>query len=289
MTRAILFVGVGKMGLPMARHLHASGHAVSAFDIAPQRMALAAAAGLTVVPDVAPALAAASIVFSSLPDDAALEVVARQVANHAQPGTVWIETSTVSLEASREAAAKAKARRIACLRAPVSGNATMAERAALSVFVSGDAAAYASVKDLFTSWGPSQLYLGTAEEARVAKLAVNLLIAGTSTMLAEALAFGERAGLERQALWDVITASAVASPIVKAKAPLLRADDYTPTFTVRQMLKDVGLIRKAAAACGVASPVTDVAADALEAALANGAGGEDYAVVIREARRRPAK
>ena len=65
MTRAILFVGVGKMGLPMARHLHASGHAVSAFDIAPQRMALAAAAGLTVVPDVAPALAAAPVVFSS--------------------------------------------------------------------------------------------------------------------------------------------------------------------------------------------------------------------------------
>ena len=286
MTRAILFIGVGKMGLPMARHLHAGGHAVSVFDIAPARMALAAEAGLTVAQDVAPALAVAPVVFSSLPDDGALGVVARQVANHAQPGAVWIETSTVSLEASRDAAAKAAARRIACLRAPVSGNATMAERAALSVFASGPADAYASVKELFTLWGPSQLYLGAADEARVAKLVVNLLIAGTSTMLAEALTFGERAGLERGVLWDVITASAIASPIVKAKAPLLRVDDYTPTFTVKQLLKDVGLIRGAAAEYGVATPVTDVADAELRAALANGAGGEDYAVVIREARGR---
>lgn len=281
---SILFIGVGKMGLPMARHLHAGGHAVSVFDIAPARMALAAEAGLTLVAEVAPALAIAPIVFSSLPDDAALEVVSRQIANHTQAGTVWIETSTVSLEASRDAAAKAAARRIICLRAPVSGNATMAERAALSVFVSGDPAAYASIKHLFALWGPSQLYLGATDEARVAKLVVNLLIAGTSTMLAEALAFGERAGLGREVLWDVITASAAASPIVKAKAPLLRVDDYTPTFTVVQLLKDVGLIRGAAAACGVATPVTDVAAAELQAALANGAGGEDYAVVIREAR-----
>jgi 3-hydroxyisobutyrate dehydrogenase-like beta-hydroxyacid dehydrogenase len=287
--RSILFIGVGKMGLPMARHLHAGGHAVSAFDIAPARMALAAEAGLTLVSDVAPALSVAPIVFSSLPDDAALEVVSRQVANHAQPGTVWIETSTVSLEASRDAAAKATARRIACVRAPVSGNATMAERAALSVFASGDAVAYASIKELFALWGPSQIYLGAAEEARVAKLMVNLLIAGTSTMLAEALAFGERAGLAREMLWDVITASAAASPIVKAKAPMLRVDDYTPTFTVVQLLKDVGLIRGAAADCGVATPVMDVAAAELQAALANGAGGEDYAVVIREARGKSSK
>jgi 3-hydroxyisobutyrate dehydrogenase-like beta-hydroxyacid dehydrogenase len=282
--KSILFIGVGKMGLPMARHLRAGGHAVSAFDIAAARMALAAEAGLTTVADVAPALAVAPIVCSSLPDDAALEVVSRQVANHAQSGTVWIETSTVSLEASRDAAARARARGIACLRAPVSGNATMAERAALSVFVSGDPAAFASIKDLFTHWGPQQLYLGAAEEARVAKLVVNQLIVGTSTLLAEALALGEGAGLDRQVLWNVIEASAIASPIVKAKAPLLRVEDYTPTFTVVQMLKDVGLIRGAAAACGVTSPVMDVAAAALEAALANGAGGEDYAVVIREAR-----
>ncbi|WP_119290496.1 NAD(P)-dependent oxidoreductase [Azohydromonas sediminis] len=284
-VREVLFVGVGKMGLPMATHLHAAGHRVIAFDPSPERRALAAQRGLAVVERLEPALARAPVVVSSLPDDAALRAVAAQVGAHAAAGAVWIDTSTVSPEASRDAAAQAAARGVACLRAPVSGNNVMAERAALTVFVSGDRAAYDACEPLFACWGPQRFWLGEAEQARVAKLAVNLMIVGTSTMLAEALALGERGGLEWQRLWDVVEASAVASPIVKAKAPALRAHDYTPTFTVEQMRKDVSLIRAAAAALGVATPVTDVAAAALDRAAAAGEGGDDYAVVIRDARR----
>jgi len=281
----VLFVGIGKMGLPMARHLAAAGHAVQACDLSAARRELARQAGLPVVHDLAAALAGASIVISSLPDDAALDAVAHAVAGHAAEGTLWIDTSTVSPEASRAAAARAGACGVTCLRAPVSGNNTMAERAALTVFVSGPRDAFERCEPLFACWGPQRFWLGTGEEARVAKLAVNLLIVGTSTMLAEALALGERAGLDRQRLWDVVEASAAASPIVKAKAPALRADDYTPTFTVEQMRKDVALIRAAAAETGVPVPVAVLAAQALERAAAAGAGGEDYAVVIREARK----
>jgi 3-hydroxyisobutyrate dehydrogenase len=281
----VLFVGVGKMGLPMAGHLHAGGHRVTAFDPSPERRALAAAQGLAVVERLEAALAAASVVISSLPDDRALLAVAAQVAAHAPAGATWIDTSTVSPEASRRAAEQAAARGIACLRAPVSGNNVMAERAALTVFVSGDRAAYDACEPLFACWGPQRFHLGDAEQARVAKLAVNLMIVGTSTMLAEALALGERGGLDWQQLWTVIESSAVASPIVKAKAPALRAHDYTPTFTVEQMRKDVSLIRAAAAALGVATPVADVAGAALDRAAAAGEGGDDYAVVIRDARR----
>ncbi len=282
MTTALLFVGAGKMGLPMAGHLAAAGHAVSVFDPAPARRALAAAQGLAVVPDLAAALAAAPVVLSSLPDDAALLQVAGDVAAHAREGATWIDTSTVSPEASRAAAERATARGVACLRAPVSGNSTMAERAALTIFVSGPRAAYDACAALFACWGPQRFWLGEGEEARVAKLAVNLLIVGTSTMLAEALALGERGGLDRQALWAVVEASAAASPIVRAKAPALRAHDYTPTFTVEQMRKDVALIRAAAESMHVPAPVTAVAAAALDRAAARGASGDDYAVVIRE-------
>jgi 3-hydroxyisobutyrate dehydrogenase-like beta-hydroxyacid dehydrogenase len=103
-------------------------------------------------------------------------------------------------------------------------------------------------------------------------------------MLAEALALGESGGLDWATMWQVVEASAAASPIVKAKAPALRAHDYTPTFTVAQMQKDVALIRAAAAALGVATPVADVAAATLAHAAAAGEAGEDYAVVIRRAR-----
>ncbi len=281
----MLFVGVGKMGLPMAGHLRAAGYDVTAFDPSAERCAIARAQGLPVAARLDRALAQASLVISSLPADAALLDVADQLATHAAPGAAWIDTSTVSPEASRQAAARVQARGVACLRATVSGNNTMAERAQLTVFASGDRATYDAVQPLLACWGPARHYLGDGEEARVAKLAVNLLIVGTSTMLAEALALGERGGLDRATLWDVIESSAAASPILRAKAPALRADDYTPTFTVEQMRKDVGLIRGAAQALEVSTPVADAAAAALDRAAAQGEGGADYAVVIRQARR----
>ncbi len=282
---ALLFVGVGKMGLPMARHLHAAGHQVTAHDPSPERRALAAAAGLTVVDALEAALHTATLVVSSLPDDRALLAVADAVAAHAPTGATWVDTSTVSPEASADAAALCAARGMACLRATVSGNNTMAERAALTVFASGERAAYDRVAPLLACWGPQCFYLGDGEQARFAKLAVNLLIVGTSTMLAEALALGQRGGLEWAQLWQVIEASAAASPIVRAKAPQLREHDYTPTFTVEQMQKDVSLIRATARGLGVATPVADLASAALDRAAAAGDGGDDYAVVIRGALR----
>jgi len=282
---ALLFVGVGKMGLPMAGHLQAAGHAVTVFDPAAARCAAAEERGLAVAASLRDALAEAPLVFSSLPDDAALLAVAQAVAAAGREGATWVDTSTVSPEASGRAAELAGTRGVAALRCPVSGNNVMAERRQLTVFASGPRAAFDALQPLLACWGPQQLYLGAGDEARYAKLAVNLLIVGTSTMLAEALALGERGGIEWGTLWQVVESSAAASPIVKAKAPALRAHDYTPTFTVTQMQKDVALIRSAAEALGVATPVADVAASALQRAAAAGEDGEDYAVVIRDARR----
>lgn len=282
---SVLFVGVGKMGLPMAHHLQTAGHRVTAFDTSAERRALAAAAGLAVVDNLAAAWTGATQVVSSLPDDAALLAVAESLAAHASSGALWVDTSTVSPEASANAAARCAARGISCLRATVSGNNTMAERAMLTVFASGPRSAYDRAEPLLACWGPQRFYLGDGEQARIAKLAVNLLIVGTSTMLAEALALGQRGGLDWAQLWQLIEASAAASPIVRAKAPQLRKEDYTPTFTVQQMQKDVSLIRAAAQGLGVATPVADVAAAALARAAAAGDGGDDYAVVIRGALR----
>lgn len=284
MPQSLLFIGVGKMGLPMAGHLHAAGHRVAVHDPSSERVALARARGMQAADALPAALAEAPLVFSSLPDDAALLAVAESIAGHGRQGAIWVDTSTVSPEASRQAAERVAARGIAALRCPVSGNNVMAERAGLTVFVSGPRDAFETVQPLLACWGLQQQYLGSGEEARYAKLAVNLLIVGTSTMLAEALALGERGGLAWPALWQVVESSAAASPIVKAKAPALRAHDYTPTFTVTQMQKDVALIRAAAAALGVVTPVADVAAAALDRAAAAGETGDDYAVVIRDAR-----
>ncbi|MFP8833553.1 NAD(P)-dependent oxidoreductase [Hydrogenophaga sp. XSHU_21] len=270
-------IGVGKMGLPMARHLLAAGHAVTVEDPADDRQALAKAAGLT----VADGLAAAEVVVSSLPHDAALIAVGERVAAQAARGAAWIDTSTVSPGASACVAQACATAGVQHLRCTVSGNNHMAEAAQLTVMASGSKDLHDRLLPLLRCWGPNHFWLGEAEQARLMKLVVNLMIAQTSAMLAEALTLGQKGGLAWQDMWQVIGASAVASPIVKAKSVQLCQRDYTPTFTVGQMNKDIDLILGEGARLQV--PLTQTAAtrQLMAAAQAQGDGALDYAAIIR--------
>ena len=277
----IHFTGIGKMGLPMAGHLAAAGHALTVSDPCDERCELAQDQGLAVVGDTAAAMAAADAVFSSLPHDAALRAVASQVAHAARPGTVYVDTSTVSLQASADAAQALEGKGLAYLRTAVSGNNKMAESAQLTVLASGPRAAYDQVLPLLQALGPNHFYLGEAEQARLMKLVVNLMIAQTSAMLAEALTLGRKGGLDWQAMWQVLSASAVASPIVKAKSEQLSRRDFTPTFTVEQMIKDLDLILAAGAASNVPLMQTAMTQKLMHAAVVQGNGLDDYAAIIK--------
>jgi 3-hydroxyisobutyrate dehydrogenase-like beta-hydroxyacid dehydrogenase len=273
-------LGAGKMGLPMARHLREGGHALSVSDPDEERLRLARDAQL-MVQDAASGIGEAEVVLSSLPNDAALLAVAQQVARHAQRGATWIDTSTVSPTASAEASKACTEAGVRHLRATVSGNNHMAEAAQLTVMVSGPRESYDAMLPLLRLLGPTQFWLGEGEQARLMKLVVNLMIAQTSAMLAEALALGRKGGLDWHDMFAVLTASAVASPILKAKAVQLAERDYTPTFTVEQMRKDLGLILHAAAVANVPLPQTAGTLQLMQAASAQGLGGEDYAAIIR--------
>lgn len=273
----IHFIGVGKMGLPMARHLLAAGHAVSVEDPSADRLALAREAGLAVTDG----LAAAEVVVSSLPHDAALLNVAARVAKSGSTGSAWIDTSTVSPDASAGAADRVRVAGIQHLRCTVSGNNHMAEAAQLTVMASGPKDLHERLLPLLRCWGPNHFWLGDAEQARLMKLVVNLMIAQTSAMLAEALTLGQKGGLAWEDMWQVMGASAVASPILKAKSAQLSKHDYTPTFTVGQMNKDIDLILGEGARLQV--PLTQTAAtrQLMAAAQAQGDADLDYAAIIR--------
>lgn len=279
------FIGIGKMGLPMASHLSAAGHAVTVSDPDAQRLALARALGLQDVADASQAIAQAEVVFSSLPHDAALRSVAAQVASAARPGSIYIDTSTVSLQASADAALSCSAHEVRYLRTTVSGNNKMAEAAQLTVMASGPRAAFDAVLPLLKTLGPNQFYLGDAEQARLMKLVVNLMIAQTSAMLAEALTLGRKGGLDWQDMWQVLGASAVGSPIVKVKSVQLGQRDFTPTFTVAQMIKDLDLILGAGQASHVPLPQTALTHQLMHAAVAQGDALEDYAAIIKAVER----
>ena len=280
----IHFVGVGKMGLPMAGHLRAASHEVTVRDLDGCRLALARGQGL-VVDQADTAIAAADVVFSSLPHDEALLGVARLLAAHAKRGLLYVDTSTVSPRASGEAAQSLGSAGVHYLRCTVSGNNNMAQAAQLTMMASGPRAVYDQVLPLLKAFGQNVFYLGDAEQARLMKLVVNLMIAQTSAMLSEALTLGRKGGLDWKDMWQVLGASAVASPILKAKAVQLSQRDFTPTFTVEQMLKDLGLILDAAAASNVPLPQTAMTQQLMRSAIAQGDGQQDYAAIIKCAER----
>ena len=277
----VTVIGVGKMGLQMARHLAAAGHVVAVYDNSVKAQVDAQAAGLVVSSDLLSALERAEVVLSSLPDDSALLEVGAAVVAHANDQAIYVDTSTVSMHTSATIAQQCASRGIAHVRATVSGNNKMAEQAQLTILGSGPKSAYERVLPLLQLFGPSQFYLGDGDQARLMKLVINLMIASTSAMLAEALALGEKGGLEWRKMWDVITASAVGSPIIRAKAVQLRERDYTPTFTVDQMRKDVGLILEAGSLLNVPMALTSAVDQMLVAASAQGDANLDYAAVIR--------
>ena len=276
--------GVGKMGLPMAGHFHAAGYAVTVSDPSQARLQLARGQGLQVA-EAGAAMALADIIVSSLPHDAALRQVGAQVAGAARRGAIYLDTSTVSQQASAEVAQVLAAAGVAYLRTTVSGNNKMAEAAQLTVMASGPRAAYDSVLPLLKALGPNQFYLGEAEQARLMKLVVNLMIAQTSAMLSEALTLGRKGGLAWGDMWQVLGASAVASPIVKAKSAQLSQRDFTPTFTVEQMIKDLDLILDAGRAVHAPLGQTALTHQLLHAAMAQGDGQDDYAAIIKAVER----
>jgi 3-hydroxyisobutyrate dehydrogenase len=194
-------------------------------------------------------------------------------------------TSTVSPAASAEVARELAAKRVRYLRVAVSGNNRMAEQAALTVMASGERAVYERCRPLLALFGPGQYYVGEAEQARALKLAVNLMVYATIAGLGEALAIGRRNGLDWAQMIDVMAASAIGSPLLKAKSAALKSHDFTATFSCLQARKDLALINGAAAAGGVPAPVAAIAARLVEEAIAGGGAEEDYAAMIKSVER----
>lgn len=284
----ILFLGIGKMGLPMASHLLANGHTVRALDLDLARREAATQAGLSAIEsttDLVSHYVWADYVMSSLPNDEAFLAVASAIARDAPAQTTYIDTSTISMAASTKAAKQLETSQINYLRVAVSGNNHMAIAANLTILASGPRAIYDQVLPLLACWGPSQFYLGAKEQARLMKLVVNLCIAQTSAMLAEGLTLGRLGDLDWGDMWQVLSASAVGSPILKAKSaqlgkPMLDRD-FEPTFTVHQMVKDLSLITAAGEQLGAPLAQTKITMDWMQQAIEEGEGQLDYAAIIR--------
>ncbi len=281
------WIGLGKLGLPMAARL-AGEYSVTGFDRSEERLALAEKRGIKRATDLASAVADASVVFVSLPDDRALRAAVLAdgaLLSHLTAGMVLVETSTVSVPASQDVARVAADIGVSYLRAPVSGNPVSAEAGKLSALVSGPEAAFKSVSPMLATFCQSQSWLGDAEQGRYAKLAINLMIAVSAGMMAEALALARRGGIDWHDMLNLMENSAVGSPMVKYKCAPMHERDFTSTFSGRQMAKDLDLILECTRAADVPAPLAAQMREMYTAIIAAGDGDDDYIATIRHQER----
>jgi 3-hydroxyisobutyrate dehydrogenase-like beta-hydroxyacid dehydrogenase len=269
-------IGLGNMGSAIAERLLAAGYELVVCNRTRAKAEAFAASGAAVAATPRELAERVDVVVTSLADDVALEAVAAEVAAAARPGTVLIDTSTVSPAASARVAALAEDASVEYLRAPVSGNPSVVRAGNLSVIVSGPRETLERVEPVIRAIGPTVHHVGDGEQARTVKLAINLMVGGLAQLMAEALVLGEAAGVSRSALLEVMGSSAAGAPFVKYKTEPLLRDDFSATFTTALMEKDIDLVLDAADDAGVELPVARQLKGLLRAAVDAGYADDDF-------------
>lgn len=273
---SIGWIGLGKMGLPICRRLAAAGKRVTVYARNEQAEAKARAEGFATCRSL-DALATQDIILSAIPDDAALRGL--MIADFLQAlsvGAIFMDISTVSPAASAEVAAMLEGAGVQYIRMPVSGSTLHATNGQLTAMVSGPRATYDALLDFIGIFCARHFYLGAGEQARYLKLAINSILAANSALVAEALAIGEAGGLQRADMLEVMTQSAIATPLLGYKKDLLVRGDYPAAFSVRQIIKDLDLVLGTASADHVSVPVNAVVRARFEQASLDGCGDEDF-------------
>jgi len=278
------WIGAGKMGGPMSCNVISAGGAVTVFDPVAANMAAVVAAGGVQGASNQVLAADSDIVVSMIPNDAVLHSVVLGddgIFAVMKPGSVYLDMSTVSPEASADVAAAADLAGIGYLRAPVSGSTALAEAGKLTIMASGPRDAFDRCLPLFEAMGAQNFYLGDSDQARYLKLVVNLLVGTTGAVLAEALTLGRKGGLDWEQMLDVIGVSAAASPYIQYNLDPLKARDFTALFTTEQMVKDSRLICEAGAASDVPMAIGNAMLQIFEDTIEAGYGQENLTAAIK--------
>jgi 3-hydroxyisobutyrate dehydrogenase-like beta-hydroxyacid dehydrogenase len=256
----LAFLGLGVMGFPMAGHLAAAGHQVTVYNRNPAKAAawLTQYAG-TSAPTPCQAAAGAEFVLSCVGNDDDLRAVCLGpdgAFDGMASGTVFIDHTTVSAEVTRELASIAAASGKGFVDAPLSGGQAGAQNAVLSIMCGGSVQDYARAEPVMRTYARICKRLGDSGAGQLAKMMNQICIAGLVQGLAEALAFGEKAGMDGAAVVEVISQGAAGSWQMVNRHKTMLADTFDFGFAVDWMRKDLGICLATANQIGASLPVT---------------------------------
>ena len=259
-AKRVAFLGLGVMGYPMAGHLARAGHQVTVYNRTAKKAAqwVGEYGGTS---DATPqaAVNGADIVFCCVGNDDDLRAVTtgeRGAFAGMKPGAIFVDHTTASAAVARELSAEASRRGFQFIDAPVSGGNLGAVNGVLTVMCGGDAAAFAAIQPVAMAFSKAVTLLGESGAGQLAKMVNQICIAGLLQGLAEAIAFGDKAGLDMKAVLGVIGKGAAQSWQMDNRGPTMIDGKFDFGFAVDWMRKDLGLVLDEAKRNGARLPVT---------------------------------
>jgi 3-hydroxyisobutyrate dehydrogenase len=284
--RRIGVLGIGAMGRGMAIRLSESGFEVFVYNRSEEKASPLAEHGIRVAASPAEAAQHADALLLSLATDEAVTQVLtgpQGALAVARPGTLFADTSTVSPDAARASAARIASAGHRALDTCVIGNAQHARSGELRFMVGGDEADLEALRPVLDVLAKEVLHVGGHGMGAAAKVAMNLLMGVELQALSEAIVLGERAGLSRQQLIDMISASGYSSPVMRFKGGVMARRAFGKAdFKLSLMRKDLQLALTCAQQLGVPMPVTSASYEVLTLAADAGLGDLDCAAVLRQ-------
>jgi 3-hydroxyisobutyrate dehydrogenase-like beta-hydroxyacid dehydrogenase len=277
------FVGLGNMGSRIARRLIDHGYQLLVYDRDPARVAAVAAQGAAIAASIRELASTVDVILSCLTNDQAVESVytgREGVFAGARSGTIVLEMSTISPESSRELHRRGARSGVEVMDVAISGSTPAAEQGNLTLLAGGNMELFRAVEPMFQAIAKKYFLLGGPGSGTAMKLVVNTLLGVGMQAIAEAVVFGQKIGLNRERLLEVLSQTAVIAPAHVGKLAGAAINDYRPQFPLRLMHKDFQLILEASAQEHVFMPATVAAYRVNSDELALN-GEEDFSGVLR--------
>ena len=281
------FIGLGNMGSRIAKRLLDHKYQLSVYDVDLAKAESFAAQGGTIAQSITELARTVDVVLSCLTNDEIVHSVytgPQGVLAGARPGTVVLEMSTISPESSRELHRLGARNGIELLDVAISGSTPAAEEGILTLLAGGNPELFRAAEPIFQAIAKQYFLLGGPGSGTAMKLVVNTLLGIGMQAIAEAVVLGEKAGLDRERLLEVLSHTALIAPAHMGKLARVARNDYSPQFPLRLMNKDFQLILKAAAQEHVPMPATE-AAFRVNADELSGGDEEDFSAVLRRMER----
>jgi 3-hydroxyisobutyrate dehydrogenase-like beta-hydroxyacid dehydrogenase len=278
------YVGLGVMGGRMAARLLDKGHAVAGYNRTRSKAQWLIDRGLTWKPSPREVAAAADVTFVMVTDSPAFEGVFEGpdgLLEGLGPGKLLVDMSTISPAVSRAAAERVRQRGADMVDSPVSGSVSTLEQGKLTMMVGGRRETFERVQPLLLDIGPKATYVGENGLAVSMKVATNISVAVQMLAFAEGVVLAERCGIPRQTAVEVLTHSAIASPLVQYRGPFVLGLPEEAWFNTKMMQKDLTLALETGRQLGVPLPTAAVTNELLTATRAAGLAEEDYAAMFQ--------